>query len=214
MNCSRAMAFMEAARVPAKVAEQEFGLWTIRRPQITQRMRELLQEDGTFDVPWPSLTILYRLSMGTMHRPPGEIVMEDSLTELSRHLPVWMAARGRVLITGLGLGCVVRGLIASPQVEHIDVVEIDAGILRVVGAEFVDNPKVSLHLGDALTFRFPVDTRWDCAWHDLWVDGDGLQDLHLRLLAKYKKRVRQQGAWAFPRIAKRIARETIPGFIG
>jgi hypothetical protein len=50
-----------------------------------------------------------------------EVVMEDSPRELRRHLPIWMHAHGRVLVTGLGLGCVVRGLLASPHVEYIDV---------------------------------------------------------------------------------------------
>jgi hypothetical protein len=34
------------------------------------------------------------------------------------------------------LGCVVRGLLSKPEVERIDVVEIDGDILRVVGKEF------------------------------------------------------------------------------
>jgi spermidine synthase len=50
--------------------------------------------------------------------------MEDTLSELRRHTPIFMRAKGRLLVTGLGLG-VVRGLLAKPEVEHIDVVEID-----------------------------------------------------------------------------------------
>lgn len=206
--------FMEAARVPASLAEQEFGLWTITRAHVDSRVRQLLQEAGDFEIGWPSLTMLWRLSMATMHRPPGEIVMEDSATELRRHLPIWMAGRGRVLVTGLGLGCVVRGLLLSPDVDQVDVVEIDPDIIDAVGAEFAGDSRVRIYRGDALAVEWPEGARWDAAWHDLWVDGDGLQDLHLKLMAKYRKRTRYQGAWAFPRVAKRHAREALPGFIG
>ena len=138
--------------------------------------------------------------------------MEDSRLELSRHLPIWLAARGRVLVTGLGLGCAVRGLLASPAVEHVDVVEIDPDIIRIVGAEFAEDPRVNLIHGDALTVNFFPGTRWGYAWHDLWEDGSGdkrLQRIHAELIVKYQDCVRHQGAWEFPRLAKRIAARQI-----
>lgn len=187
--------YLEAARVPESLELQEFGLWAIERFQVPR---------GDLDwVGWPSLTILRRYTLATLHCA-GEVVMEDSFMELSRHLPIWLAARGRVLITGLGLGCVVRGLLASPAVEHIDVVEIDKGILSAVGLEFVSNPRVTLHLGNALTIPWPKGTRWDCAWHDCWCEkGSKLHVLHAKLIGRYHGRVRRQGAWMFPRVLKR-----------
>ena len=111
----------------------------------------------------------------------------------------------RVLITGLGLGCVVRGLLASPRIERIDVVELDADILRIIGSEFVDDRRVSLHHGDALTIEFPERRTWDFAWHDLWTDGERhLQSLHAELMVRFRDRVvHQQGAWAFPQAMKK-----------
>jgi hypothetical protein len=147
-------------------------------------------------------TCLRRITEATMHSD-GEIVMEDSLSELRRHLPIFLAARGRILITGLGLGCVVRGLLVNPDVSHIDVVEIDRQILERVGVEFADNPRVTLHHGDALTYKMPRD-RWDFAWHDIWCEGNRrLHVLHLRLLRRYHNRVGRQGAWMLPRTVKR-----------
>ena len=128
--------------------------------------------------------------------------MEDSAFELRKHLPIWMAARGRVLVTGLGLGCVVRGLLAKPEVEQIDVVEIDDDILRVVGPEFAKDPRVTLHHGDAL--EIDLAGRFDFAWHDLWTEGDGLHQLHVALLMRFSNRCGPQGAWAFPRFAARL----------
>ncbi len=137
--------------------------------------------------------------------------MEDSRRELSRHLPIWLAARGRVLKTGLGLGCVVRGLLANPDVEHIDVVEIDKGIIRVCGAEFVGNPRVTVHHADALTWD-RGGRMWDFAWHDLHsFDEEHLDLMHAKLLIDYREAVGQQGAWQWPRLAHRVGRQ---GFLG
>lgn len=197
--------FLEAARVPETVPLGRFGLWTIERVE-SKDGRELAQRgaDGLWEwVGWPSMTLLYRATEATLHQEHGEVVMEDSRRELRRHLPIWLAARGRVLVSGLGLGCVVRGLLASPAVEHIDVVEIDADILRALGPEFASSPRVALHHADALTWEPPAGARWDCAWHDIWCEGSGLQLLHAELLVRYADRVRRQGAWMFPRFVKR-----------
>jgi hypothetical protein len=192
---------MRAARVPPTVPPQAFGPWTIERRLARDSIL------GDFDlVGADDYTLLRRHTMATLHLEGGEIVMEDSVRELSKHLPIWLAARGRVLKTGLGLGCVVRGLLTNPAVEHVDVVEIDAHIVRVIGAEFAGDPRVTIHHADALEWDFG-DRRWDYAWHDIWTEGNaGLQALHMKLIMRFWDAVgRNQGAWAFPRVAHRAA---------
>lgn len=188
--------------MPDAVQPCSFGLWTIQR---LRRDETIMGEMG-----WlgdrPHYTVLRHLTEATMHHD-GEIVMEDSLRELRRHMPIWLRARGRVLVSGLGLGCVVRGLLASPAVEHVDVVEIDQKIIDVIGAEFVGDPRVTLRRGDALAIDWPEGKRWDCAWHDIWcVGNDGLQALHMKLITRYHQRCAMQGAWQFPREFRRLAR--------
>lgn len=192
--------YLRAARCPSTLAAQEFGLWSIEK----RAAPESEPHGAMFRalIGGPEQTVLGRITEATMHQPPGEIVMEDSTQELSRHLPIWLRARGRVLITGLGLGCVVRGLLASPQVERIDVIELDRDILRIVGAEFAHEPRVTLVHGNALTCKMP-GKHWDFAWHDLWCEGSTLQLLHLKLIGRYRKRCDRQGAWMLPRVVKR-----------
>jgi hypothetical protein len=215
----KAADYLNAARVPASLDTQHFGDWIIKRQRLPEKYRD---ETG-----WTNFTILQHTilpNMGNLHlcdddNPPLDVVMEDSPRELRKHLPIWMKATGRVLITGLGLGCVVRGLLAKPQIEHICVVEIDADIIRIIGAEFADNDRVTIHHGDALTIQFPDTTRWDYAWHDLWMDegdsdDDNLQKLHCRLILNFADRIPNQGAWAFPRFAKRIAVEAGLNYLG
>ena len=193
--------FMDAARVPEAVQPQTFGLWEIRRIRCEDDV--LARFAG-----YPSITALHRWTNGTMHQHFGECVMEDSRHELSRHLPIWMNAIGRVLITGLGLGCVVRGLLAKPEIEHIDVIEIDPGIIAAIGPELAADPRVTIHCDDAL--EFDIGGRgWAYAWHDVWSDTDAgqphLQCIHAKLIKKYFRAVEHQGAWAFPRdISRRL----------
>jgi hypothetical protein len=137
----------------------------------------------------------------------GYTVMEDSDAELSRHLQAVKFASGRILKTGLGLGCFVRMCLTKEDVQHIDVVEIDASIATHFGAEFKDNPRVKVHLADALTWD-PGDRRWDLAWHDIYCAGnEGLQHLHMQLITRYQKHAQVQGAWNLPRWIKRLAKE-------
>lgn len=202
--------FLEAARVPRSLEPQTFGLWTIERRRAGETILGELSTDLGLPyglVGWPDYTLLRRLTLASMHleHVGGEVVMGDSLRELRHHLPIWLTARGRVLKTGLGLGCVVRGLLANPAVEHVDVVEIDADICRIIGAEFSDNPHVTLHHADALSWDFGA-RRWDYAWHDLHsFDDRHLQLMHAELMARYLPAVaaHRQGAWAFPRETSR-----------
>jgi spermidine synthase len=138
--------------------------------------------------------------------------MEDSRRELRKHLPIWMKARGRVLVTGLGLGCVVRGLLASRDVDRIEVVEIDYDIARIIGAEFAGarglaGQAVEIHVGDARE----IDESWlpgkfDAAWHDLWTEGPDLQEQHIDVMMRMLGRCGPQGAWALPRFTKKMIR--------
>jgi hypothetical protein len=203
MSALSPKAFLAAARVPETLRPQSFGAWTIYRNAVPSNMQKF--------VGGATQTSLHRHTLATLHRGIGECVMEDSLSELQKHLPIWLAAHGRILVTGLGLGCVVRGLLAADVVENIDVIEIDPTIIAVVGPEFAVDPRVTIHCADALEFDFG-QRRWDFAWHDLWTDEPSgapkLQCIHAKLMVRCMPYItKRQGAWAFPReILKRVAR--------
>lgn len=212
MPSERAWALMSACRMPESYPLlTEWGPWTIRRSDIdpvvsaiskvnTPRARAFLRDMWGHGYH----TTLERHHIGTLMRERGEIVMEDSPSELKKHLPILLAASGRVLITGLGLGCVVRGLLSKPEVTHIDVVEIDEWILRVVGREFAGNPRVTLHHGDAEFYRGFEQRGWDFGWHDIWSREECWDVIHVRLLARYHDGWIRQGAWALPKDLKRV----------
>lgn len=141
-------------------------------------------------------------------------VMSDDPVELRRHLDFVLRARGRVLVTGLGLGCVVRGLQANPRVDHIDVVERDAEVISLV-SDHTPHERAALYLADALEFVEDNDElEWDFAWHDLWTDPEegepALPIVHQRLMLALRGRVGWQGAWNYPRYLQRLLRELFP----
>ena len=193
--------YVARARVPNTVPTGEFGPWTIRRIEATGETHQAL-------CGWHTHTVLYRHTWETLNRAHGEIVMEDSRRELRQHLPIWLHAHGRVLVTGLGLGCVVRGLLENPRVKNIDVIEIDAKIIETIGPEFANDQRVTIIHANALTY--PIGPkRWNCAWHDLWCDSTTgaphLQVMHAQVLARFRHACDAQGAWKLPRFVRRIA---------
>lgn len=195
-----------ACRCPVWLAAvpQERGLWRLSQlhcPEVRLGVAQFLEAEGIW--PCTHYTVLQRATADTLHMG-GEVVMEDTPRELRRHLPILIPARGRVLVSGLGLGCVVRGLLAKPEVEHVDVVEIDRDVIALAGGEFENDPRVTLHVGDALTIAWPKGARWDFAWHDVHASTSSeLHMLHARLLGRYHDHVRAQGAWEFDRRVKR-----------
>jgi hypothetical protein len=151
---------------------------------------------------------LMHMRMGNRGTLPGQY------TKLTRNGHLWMSdthaefrdsARflrkakelgGRVLINGLGLGVVVGHLLECDNVEHIDVVEIDEDVIKLVAPSF-DGERVTVHHADAYCVEWPKGTRWQSAWHDIWLDicEDDLKG-HERLNRKYGGRVDYQECWA------------------
>ena len=201
---------LKAMRATHLHAPQNRKLWEIRRVDVdsmeSESVRMWVRETYGY-ADYPALDVvttgLYRYTDATLH-DGGECVMSDDPRELRRHLPAVLSASGHVLVTGLGLGCVVRGLLTNPRVTHIDVIEVDTGVLEMVGPTFNGEPRVALYHGDALRYRWPRDARWDFAWHDVWNDTPDTQVIHAMLLTRYHKLARHQGAWGFPRWMKRL----------
>lgn len=200
-EAERILDAMRADAIPAGAS----GLWYVAKATVGA-----LPFGDRMDAPG-SYTFLYRYTDSTMLRG-GESVMSDNRLELAKHLDFVMRARGRVLVTGLGLGCVLRGLMARAQVESIDLVERDRDVIALVWPHIPKDPRVTLHCAEAVDWvKRHRDRRWDAAWHDLWTDTDSgepsLPIVHQRLMLALRRRVGWQGAWHFPRHLQRVLRE-------
>lgn len=202
MTSSDYLAAMKADAVPAGWSD----LWYIIKASFTEPTPSI-RHGKPVVLPPGQYTFLYRLTDATLHHdPPGEVVMEDTLFELQTHLGFAMHARGRVLVTGLGLGCVVRGLLANPNVQHITCIEDSDDVLKLVGP-YMPKERLTIIQADALEWTAKNQEQFDCAWHDLWTDrGNGEPHLdmwHAQLLMNCRKTIKYQGAWAFDRRAKK-----------
>jgi hypothetical protein len=121
----------------------------------------------------------------------GALSMTDAPFVLRNYVWFLGAAEGDVLLTGLGLGCLVRGLLGVPAVRSITVLELHADVLGLVGPHYRD-PRVTLVHADALTWTPPSGRRWDCAMFDIAEDRALLE----RLQARYARCVRAR--WPNP----------------
>jgi len=198
------ISFLSDMCYPYEIPEPiKHGRWTMWQRDTPDVLKRLAEERG---MPVKDRqTLLSVLNYAGLHLEHGEIVMDDSPHELKRHLEFMRTAKGRVLKTGLGLGCVVRGLLTKPDVEHIDVVEIEPWIAEVIGREFENNPKVSVHVADAHVWDYG-DSKWDYIWHDIHNNDESGPELsvqHASLMKRFMGDAGKQGAWAFPREAKR-----------
>lgn len=145
------------------------------------------------------------------------MMMSDTPDELNDHLHILQNVRGRVLVNGLGLGCILNCLIHHEDVFRIDVVEIDQDVIDLVGpfyirqAEKTPATKINIYHGDASTFKWPRGRRWNYIWHDIWptINPDNLrikdedegfgisyERMHRRFANRYDD---FQKSWAFER---------------
>lgn len=127
----------------------------------------------------------------------GRLWMSDTPDEYRDHVGFIVAAKGRVLIHGLGLGCALKAILHRPEVEHVDVVEISEDVLSVIGPYFAQDSRVNLIHDDALTRKWPTGSYWDAVWHDIWIDKD-TNNRHTmgRLNRSFARRAGWQGAWS------------------
>lgn len=98
-------------------------------------------------------------------------IMSDTPTEIREHGAAIENATGDVLITGLGLGCIVSALLTKPDVKSITVVEIDRDVIALTGPYYADDPRVTIinmDARDAASHFEENGVGFDYAWHDIW----------------------------------------------
>ncbi len=137
-------------------------------------------------------------------RHDGVLWMSDTAAEMrDLYEPVGMIRASKpatVLVHGLGMGLVIAA--ALRYGSDVDVVEIDGDLaewmtpwLTTLAAKH--GGEIRVHVGDALTWQWPVGSKWHIVWHDIWPDisDDNLKDMHY-LHRSFGGRCDWQGSWA------------------
>jgi hypothetical protein len=197
--------YLRAMRADA-IPEAESGLWKISKFSLAKPFETKDGSGNVHLIPPGRYTSLTRWTDATIHLGMGELVMHDFPYELKKHLIFARRAHGRVLITGLGLGCIARAVRINPNVESVTVIEMSGDVLAMVAPHMP--PGFEIIQADAVDWTEKTDRRFDCAWHDLWAeDGDDhLQLQHMKMITNLKD-VPMQGAWELPRMYRRLCRE-------
>jgi hypothetical protein len=199
------------ASMQVEVPEGRSGVMEVRRFEWTENTpgRVWAIAHGR-DTPFGWYTGLFEHVNKTppTSRPGWKVWMSDTLAERRDNLlPVRQVhnlnAR-RVLISGLGLGMVVKACLALPCVRQLDVVEINPDVISLVGPTYAADPRVTIIPGDARDpGLIPGDAWYDVAWHDIYPDDNPRYAPELMaMFDTWAHRVRWQGAWGEDNILK------------
>ncbi len=171
------------------VPEGKSGEWKVEKFTVTENdMRGISYALHGRPVPAGTYTRL-------MRDGAWDPMMSDTPAEILDHLDFIYEAKGRCLLNGLGLGVVLKALLAKPEVTQVDVVEIEQDVIKLVAPSYND-PRVHIYNADAYTIVWDKTDRWTVAWHDIWANlcSDNLEEM-TRLHRKYGHKVEWQGSW-------------------
>lgn len=137
------------------------------------------------------------------HKQDGILWMSDTTAELADHLPVARRIADpnckRVLINGLGLGCIAKLACSFDHVEKIIVIDKDPRVIKMIGRwlQSTYGNKLQIIEADAHVYTITDGDPWDVVWHDIWpnIDEDNLIGMH-QLHEKYREYCRWQDSWA------------------
>ena len=167
--------YVEKFEVKNDVTRAIFSMHNVGR-EVPVGTYTRLMRDGSWDNPMMSDT-------------PSEIY------DFSEIIYKTQILGGRVLINGLGLGCVLKGVLSFPNVERVDVVELEQDIIDLVAPSY-DDSRVHIYHNDAYAINWDKLDKWTVAWHDIWnnICSDNLEGMG-KLHRKYGRKVAWQGSW-------------------
>jgi len=128
----------------------------------------------------------------------GALVMSDTNMERDSNRPVVRAARGQVLVAGLGLGMILHPILAKPEVEHVVVIEKSQDVIDIVAptlAPTLSTKRLSIICADVFGWKPPKGAKWDVIYFDIWasISTDALEDMD-KLHRRFRSRLKA-GGW-------------------
>ena len=131
----------------------------------------------------------------------GYVYMSNTPAEVRDHYGFIRAAKGSVLIAGLGLGMVIKALLDKPEVTRIVVVELSQDVIDLVGPAYTKDSRVEIICEDI--FKFKTSEHFDYAWFDIWPDicADNYPEMK-KLHRKFSCNVTVKDSWCRDRCKK------------
>lgn len=180
---------------PVSVPDGVSGFWevmTVRVPNykaIADNMMHIQNATPEHRV-YPGV---YKILKG-----PMGVMMSNTQMEYQTAQPFMQAAKGTVLISGLGLGMLLRPLAELRRVSRILVIEKEQDVINLVAPHYADIKKLEIVHGDAFTYELDAGYRFsiDIAFHDIWptVSSKNLPEMG-RLRKLYAVHAKEQMFW-------------------
>ena len=135
----------------------------------------------------------------TALRHNNHTIMSDTPDEIRDHFQMISAAKGDVLINGLGLGVVLKACMEKENVTHVTVVEKSIDVINLCGEYYkkIYGDQLTIVHGDAFEYKPQKNKKYGAVWHDIWptITSDNLPEIH-KLHRKYGRHTNWQGSWA------------------
>ena len=120
-----------------------------------------------------------------------EFMMSDTKMERKSNRDFIRAARGKVVIGGLGIGMLLHNILDKSEVDSVLVIENNKDVIDLVAPRFA-HPKLTVVHGDVFTYE--TKEKFDSIYFDIWatISEDNLDDIR-KLHAKWKFRKTKGG---------------------
>lgn len=130
------------------------------------------------------------------HKTRG-VVMSNTPMEVKTNRDAFDQATGRVLVSGLGMGMLLEGLLSKPDVTLVKVIEIDPDVIALVAPHFLHDKRFVIVQGDAYAYKPSPGEKYDYVYHDIWDDisADNLPLMN-KLTRRWQNRTPAQGVWS------------------
>lgn len=192
---------------PVAVPEGRIGKYAVSKFELTETGVSNLRylRDGL-----PEFVVRKGLYTKLTHEEFG-LLMSNTQMEHRTSAPFITQAAGHVLVSGLGLGMLLRPLLGNPRVTEVTVLERAQEVIDLVAPTYRDLSEERLRIirADCYEWVPPKRERFDCAFHDIWstVSPENLppmQQLRKRY-QRYMSSAGKQHCWS-ESICKRMQR--------
>ena len=175
------------------IPEGQVGDWKIEKFTVAEEEAKFNNIHATFS--FSDRGRFIKAGEYTRLKRNGVVVMSDTPAELSDFKYFIHQAKGKILLNGLGLGCVLQNLLEKQDVTQIIVNEISEEVIQLVGKHFKDK-RLTINHADAFIWRPPDGLHFNYIYHDIWDDlcADNLSEMKT-LHRKYGKWTDNQFSW-------------------
>lgn len=175
------------------IPEGRKGPWSVKRFEISQT-DAIICSLKALASPLRRGQIAPGIYTKLVHANRG-IVMSDTPDEMMDHVEFVKHATGHVMIAGLGLGMVLKAVLAKPDVTRVTIVELDPNVIDLVSPHYRDL-RLTIVQGSIFDFKPPKGTRYDAVWFDIWdtICGDNVPEM-TRLKRRFSRYANWLGCW-------------------